>query len=132
MQSTTSFRLHAWHCWIAKATGTGYWSYGDAGGTCNSWNQLGTDRTIYSPVYIDSHSVTDGKHWLAINEGIQDYEYLRILRDRVAELTATGLASPALSEAQELLSTLPEAVHAGNISPEQGRLQALDALLRLQ
>lgn len=42
-------------------------------------------------MYIDSMSVTDGKHWLAIIEGIQDYECLRMLRDRVAELVAIGL-----------------------------------------
>ena len=34
--SAISFRKHGWHCWKAKATGTGYWSYGDAGQQSNS------------------------------------------------------------------------------------------------
>jgi len=132
VQTATSFRRHAWHCWIAKATGTGYWSYGDAGGTCNSWNQLGTDRTIYSPVYIDATSVTDGKHWLAIIEGIQDYEYLRMLRDRVEELVAAGHSTEAIDEASNLLTTLPAEVLAGAVTCEGGRLQTLNALSRLR
>jgi hypothetical protein len=60
-------------------------------------------------------SVCDGKHWLAIIEGIQDYEYLRMLRDRLAELEKAGRRSPALDRARKLLATLPpEAIEAAD------------------
>jgi hypothetical protein len=131
-KSARSFLVDGWNCWRANATGTGYWSYGDAGGFGNSWNQLAARGPIFSPVYIDSGSVTDSKVWLAINEGIQDYEYLRLLRDRVDELAAAGRADEALARAREMLTRLPAAVYQGDVSCEQGRLQVLEALLALR
>ncbi len=130
------YRAPEWECWKAQATGIGFWAYGDAGGIANSWNQLGATRIIYSPVYIDSDSVTDGKHWLAIIEGIQDHEYLRMLNDRVAELKAGGNSSEALTQAEELLVTLPDQVIAaaeeGDLAAcDGGRAQVLDALVAL-
>jgi len=125
------YRDHLWECWKAKATGIGFWAYGDAGGIVNSWNQLGSTTAIFSPVYIDSNSVTDSKGWLAIIEGIQDYEYLRMLRDRVKELEATGEDAPPVRDAKSLLATLPGEVLAGDVSFDHGRLQILDALSRL-
>ncbi len=141
------FRAQEWHCWKAGATGTAFWAYGDVGGW-PTWNQLGATRGIYSPVYVDSHSVTDGKHWLAIIEGIQDYEYLRMLQDRIDQLEAAGHASDALARAKELLATIPDQViFDQNYSPwhdlvaaeqstsnvcDDARLQVLDALLLLR
>ena len=55
-----------------------------------------------------------------------------MLRDQVDELTEAGLVSEDLPKAQELLGTLPGAVYAGSVSAEEGRLQVLDALLRLR
>lgn len=123
LEADIYYRDHAWTCWKAKATGLGFWAYGDAGGRGNSWNQVGATGPIYTPVYIDSKSVTDGKHWLAIIEGIQDYEYLRLLRDRVEE---TGDR-----EAKKLIESLPDKVLEGEISFDEARENVLDALLSL-
>jgi len=128
---TETYARHQWRLWQAGATGTGYWSYGDAGGTGNSWNPLGTRRMIYSPLFIDSDSVTDSKYWLAMIEGRQDYEYLCMLRDRVDELTAAGDSGEALADARELLSTVPGEVVGQRLSCDQGRLRVLDALMAL-
>ena len=131
------YRAPEWECWKAQATGIGFWAYGDAGGIANSWNQLGATRIVYSPVYIDSDSVTDGKHWRAIIEGIQDYEYLRMLNDRVAELKAAGNTSEAFAQVEKLLATLPDQVLAGcaagdTAACDRGRGRVLDALLALK
>ncbi len=128
------YRTQEWWCWKAQATGTAFWCYGR--GPANPWNQLGAKAEIYSPVYIDADSVTDGKHWLAIIEGIQDYEYLRMLQDRVDELKATGQSNTPLAQAQKLLVTLPDQVIAaaeeGDLAAcDRGRDQVLDALASL-
>ena len=124
-------RDHVWELWKAQGTGIGFWSYASASGIGNTWNQIGARGPIYSPVFIDSRSVTDGKHWLAIIEGIQDYEYMRILRDRVKQMEADGKTNAALTQAKGLLKTLPNRVLASDISYDEARLAALDALLSL-
>ena len=100
-------RLQAWHCWRWGATGMGFWCYG---GTSNSWNQYPTVGRQYAPVFMDKDSITDGKHWEAVREGIEDYEYLRMLRDRIAELRGRKVAAAELAEAEKLLKALPEQV----------------------
>ena len=69
-------------------------------------------------VYIDSKSVTDGKHWLAIFEGVNDYEYLLTLKNRIAEARKAGRNDEAVAAAEKLLAELPDeviaAVRAGN------------------
>lgn len=137
LDAISYYRSQQWECWKAQATGTAFWAYGDGGRIGNSWNQLGVTRAIYSPVYIDSHSVTDGKHWLAIIEGIQDYEYLRMLNGRVAELKAAGHTSGAFTQAEKLLATLPDQVLAAcaagdTAACDRERAEVLDALLALK
>ena len=132
VQAGAYHRDHLWECWKARATGIGFWSYASASGIGNTWNHLGAKGPIYSPVYIDSTSVTDGKRWLAIIEGIQDYEYLRMLRDRVEELEAAERGSAAVNEAKELLNRLPDDVLRGDVTFDAGRLLVLDALSRLR
>ena len=113
------------------------WAYADVGGSPGgSWDQFAAVDRVYSKVYIDATSITDGKHRLAIIEGIQDYEYLRMLRDRIAELEAGGVEGPALDRARELLETLPEqaieAANRGDIDAyDSARLRVPDALLEL-
>ncbi len=130
-RSALVFRRQQWSVWKARGTGTGYWSYGDAGGIGNSWNQIGAKRMIYSPLYIDSHSVTDGKQWLAIIEGRQDYEYLHMLQDKVQQLGDAGQTSTALTRARQLLAVLPDEVIGGDLTCDQGRMRVLDTLLEL-
>jgi hypothetical protein len=119
-----------------KGTGTGFWCYGPGGDGFTSWNTFAADTELYSPAYVGVDRVDDGKHWLAIIEGIQDYEYLRMLRDRIAELEPAGRQSPALDRARELLQALPaealKAAAAGDLDAfDRARLKVLDAMLEL-
>ncbi|HOS94723.1 MAG TPA: hypothetical protein PLQ54_15495, partial [Armatimonadota bacterium] len=84
------YRLQHWYCFKYGATGSGFWAYGDTGGTANSWNDLTASGASFTPVYLDAKSVTNGKHFEAVREGLEDYEYLRMLRDRVREEAAKG------------------------------------------
>jgi hypothetical protein len=48
----------------------------------------------------------------AIREGVEDYEYLRMLRDRVAELESAGKKGEALDSARKLLASAADRVTA--------------------
>jgi hypothetical protein len=135
--ATRYYRMQQWSCWKINKGGreswAGFWCYADTRGNL-PWNPLpcGRDRN-WSPVYIDSKSVTDGKHWLAIFEGVQDYEYLLMLKDRLEELRKAGRQDETVVAAQKLLDDLPDeviaAVKAGDIGAcDAGRLRVLDTL----
>ena len=54
-------------------------------------------------LFLDARTVTDGKHMEAIREGTEDYEYLRMLRDRVrVEILTTLLALEGLRPLRQL------------------------------
>ena len=141
-ESIRYYRLQEWACWEisggAAETYSGFWSYMDVRGV-KPWNQLAgsaLDRN-FSPAYLDTKGATDGKHWLAIFEGANDYEYLLILKNRIAELEKAGQASDALTAAKKVLQNVPKEVIANVREKNQvtacddGRLQVLDALVSL-
>ena len=76
-------RLQAWFCWKYGAVGSGFWAYGDSSRT--PWNAYRAPRNIYSPVYIEAERVVDGKHFEAVREGVEDYEYLALLAERLRD-----------------------------------------------
>lgn len=85
-------RMMAWRAWAHNVDGVGFWSYSDAGGA-GSWNPWAMGTTLpYSPVYFSANGqVLSSKHWEAWREGMQDYEYLAMLADRLQERhIATG------------------------------------------
>jgi len=80
-----------------------------------------------------------------VREGIEDYEYLRMLRDRLAELKQKGMKGPEVDAAQKLLQTGPEEVCGPTYDPgripwkfdkdrsvaDRVRRQVAEALIRL-
>ena len=144
-------RMQEWFCWQYGAVASAFWSFSDSGGA-SSWNEYASSTGAYTPLFLDSSSVTQGKQLEAIREGIEDYEYLRMLRDRLAALLAQGAQSTALSNAQSLLASacgtvLPQLATSssnGGTNPpidwrqpkdrsvaDKVRLQVLQALLQL-
>ncbi len=103
-------RMQEWFCWKYRAEGSCFWAFGDSSGA-SSWNEYAAKRGAFTPVFLDATSVTAGKHMEAIREGVEDYEYLRMLRDRIAE---AGPAADAktLEEAKRLLVSAPDRVTA--------------------
>ncbi|MFH1905385.1 MAG: carbohydrate binding domain-containing protein [bacterium] len=106
-------RLQEWRCWNNGMTGTGFWAYCDAGNG-GSWNPYVTTMPRYSPVYIGPGTIMDGKHWEAIREGIQDYEYLALLRDRLMEAEKQGYSAALISRAKKILAEVPKKVFHGD------------------
>ena len=104
----------------------GFWNYFNYyhGAKGSAWNEYTTSKTSFGVVYITDDSVTDGKHWEATREGIEDYEYLAMLRRRVDELKARGVNSAALQDAARLLETAPEQVAGPHFDPSLAQLSA--------
>jgi len=78
------YRFQPWNCLRAGATGSSFWAYCD-GGDVFSWNEYvgwRKNRT-FTPVYLATDSVTTSKHWEAAREGIEDHQYVIMLRNAV-------------------------------------------------
>ncbi|QDU88520.1 hypothetical protein Pla175_18980 [Pirellulimonas nuda] len=95
-------RLQAWTCWQYQAGGSHFWAFGDSGGG-SCWNEYESPRGSYVPFFLDTAGVTPGKHMEAIREGVEDYEYLVMLRDRI-EASASDAPPETLAEARQLLA----------------------------
>jgi hypothetical protein len=106
------YRMQEWFCWKYGARGSGFWAFGDTNGA-SSWNEyLAVGPGAYTPFFLDDKTLTPGKHMEAIREGVEDYEYLRMLRDRVAELEKAGKKGEALDSARKLLASAADRVTA--------------------
>ena len=86
-----------------------YWAFGD-NGSGSDWNEAGSPGTSYSPAFLAPDGVTPAKHLEAIREGVEDYEYLSLLRDRIAALEQAGTSGEKLASAQKVLATATAAV----------------------
>ncbi len=101
------YLLQQWHVFAIGGRWAGFWAFGDNGGT-SCWNEyVAKGNGPYCPLYLDETSVTAAKYLEAVREGVQDYEYLVMLRDRIGELERTRLNHPRLAEAKTLLATAP-------------------------
>jgi hypothetical protein len=130
------FRLQAWTCWKEGALASYFWAFGDnAGGS--SWNEYVLPGKIYTLTYLDETSVTPAKMLEAAREGIEDYEYLVMLRAAIA----SAPAGPARKAAEAVMAALPDRVLESATSPgllwhdkldrsqaDVVRIQILDAL----
>lgn len=103
------YRLQAWTCWQYGAGSTHFWAFADGGGAF-SFNEYLVKNSAYTPLFVDAQSVTAGKQMEACREGVEDYEYLAMLRDAIAAAGERGVASKAVSDAQQLLTAAAERV----------------------
>jgi hypothetical protein len=138
-------RMQHWFCWKYQARGSGFWAFGDSNGA-SSWNEYLSKLGAYTPLFLDQRSVTGGKHMEAIREGMEDYEYLRMLRDRIAEVRGEAAKRKAVDSAKRLLNTAADRVVSVMQTPEMihwdqpkdrsvadaVRLEILEMLLALQ
>ena len=102
-------RLQAWDCWRHGAQSMYFWSFSDSAGA-SSWNEYAMAHACYTPLFLDERSVTAGKHMEAIREGVEDYEYLTMLRAAVEEKQKQGRGGAALTRAKTLLAGAAERV----------------------
>jgi hypothetical protein len=110
------YRLQAWECWKWGAQAEYFWSFSDAGGA-SSWNEFPAAGNAYTQLFIDAASVTTSKQMEAIREGMEDYEYLAMLRRRLREIETQGKVSLKALEAKDLLENA-----AARVLPAPGKM----------
>ena len=111
------YRLAVWRTWENGMNGFGYWIYSYK----THWNSYKhADGENWGVVYLANAKdappglskkelVVTGKRWEATREGIEDYVYLRLLKDRVE--TAGGKVAPGvLAAAKKVLAESPKTV----------------------
>ncbi|MBQ9336976.1 MAG: discoidin domain-containing protein [Lentisphaeria bacterium] len=106
------YRAQEWQCFALGATGSYFWAFGCGGGKGDSWHAYRQPSHEYSPYYVSPTDTMEAKQSEGIREGVQDYEYLSMLKDRVAELKKAGKNSPELAEAEKFLVEGPRTVIA--------------------
>ena len=104
-------RMQQWFCWKYDAKGSCFWAFGDSSGA-STWNEYVMKVGAYTPLFLDARTVTQGKHMEAIREGMEDYDYLQMLRDRVVELQRKGAKGEAVAAAEALLASSADRVTA--------------------
>ncbi len=74
------FRLQPWYSFKFEARGSLMWVYSDG---ANNWNDyIRRSMSSYSMVYLSPDSTTSSKRWEAFREGLEDYGYLTLLKNR--------------------------------------------------
>ena len=138
-------RVQAWICWQYGAKASYFWAFADGAGA-SSWNEYAAPRNAYTPLFIDAASITAGKHLEACREGIEDFEYLVMLRDVIAVGEARGANAGTLEQARSLLADLPrQVIDAGHTvtfrwmnedvdhaPADRAREQLLEMLIKLE
>ncbi len=145
LDPVTYHRAQAWLAFQMGAEGSFYWAFGCGGGIGDSWHAYSQAYSEYSPYFVSPDSVLEGKHSEAIREGVQDYDYLRLLREAVGKANASGGDAAWLSRAETLLKDgVAEAVKSVAASNQTWliekdrstmdtvRIQALDLLEEAQ
>ena len=107
------YLVQAWHAFGEGGTWMGFWAFSDNAGT-SCWNEyVAPGNGPYCPLYLDAESVTPAKYMEAIGEGVQDYDYLVMLRERLAAAKRAGKAAEAVARGQRLLDGAVHRVLAG-------------------
>ena len=96
------YRLQAWTSFKESAQTMNYWSFVDQG-RASSWTTQYPLVATYTPLFLQSDTVTDGKVMDAIREGVEDYQYLKMLKDKIATMRADNCPSYAIHIAQNVL-----------------------------
>ena len=83
------YRMMSWYAFRHGAEGIGFWSLGDNGGANSSWNEYDWKSYAggFTPEFLSTTAATDSIHMQGIREGIEDYEYLSMLKDRIKTTT---------------------------------------------
>jgi len=131
-ESAESRLLHLTRDFYNNADGSGYWSLTDNGGNPSGWNVYPRYRptkakTRYSPLFIDKTSVNSSRQWEAVREGMQNNQYLIMLKNLVKKLETEGYTFNTLQkeEIDNLLTTVP-------LTAEQIELNRLKVLSLLE
>jgi hypothetical protein len=132
----TYHRAQAWQAFKTGAEGTFFWAFGCGGGIGNSWQAYTQRYAEYSPYFVGPNSVMEGKHSEAIREGVQDYELLCMLRNKVTNIQKSESNAPWVMRTEKLLGAgvdkVLQSVTAKSLEWQIAKDRSLMDALRIQ
>lgn len=95
---TAYFNMPAWTAFQTGATGIEFWTGGDPQCGTDAWNAYSEIHCVpYDPWFLDKTEAVNTLQWDAVREGVEDYEYLSMLRSRI-EASPNNAADKAFLE----------------------------------
>ena len=82
----------------------GFWAFGCGGGQGDSWHAYAQPGTEYSPYFVSPTGTMPAKQSEGIREGVEDFEYLKMLEAAIASAAKRGVD---VSRAQKMLESAP-------------------------
>lgn len=76
-QAPMHYRSISWRAWQLGASGVGFWSYSNTGGT-SAWDDLDGRMPDWAVVY-EGDPLISSRRWEAFREGVEDFLLLRYL-----------------------------------------------------
>lgn len=77
------YRAQAWRAFQQGATGIGFWAYADTGPFSTAWDDFDGKRPDFSVIYEGKNKPISSKRWEAWREGVEDYELLCLVREKL-------------------------------------------------
>jgi len=115
------YRMMSWKAWNFGFTGAACWAYADNNSPGNAWDDydFAQHESCFAVVYAAKNAPPDvsreekiitSKRWEAWREGIEDYECLKMLQDKIKLLKSKGKASSGLIRAEGILKEAPKKI----------------------
>ncbi|MEZ4698179.1 MAG: hypothetical protein R2832_17305 [Rhodothermales bacterium] len=113
--------IQAWRTFVLHGSGSGFWSFVDSGGAL-AWDDLESNGTNSSPLYFDGATVFPSKHLVAIQEGQNDFAYLKALENVSRSRSSDGdLARSLLAEIRTWIEGLDDTGRVWNVDRERSQ-----------
>ena len=106
LSSLGHYRWWLWNAWNLDLTGAGWFTYA-LHGNAERWDGPNDTGDLFCTVYEGANAVVSSKRWEVTREGIEDYEYLYLLREAIRGAEARGVPADKLAQAKALLTELP-------------------------
>ena len=103
------YRWRFWNAWNDGFTGVGWWCYSHH--RADYWDGPNPTGNYYPTIYDGPRGeIIDSKRWEAGREGVEDYEYLYMLREAIREAEERGVVGEPLENAKRVLEEVPREV----------------------
>ncbi|MCX5759280.1 MAG: FG-GAP-like repeat-containing protein, partial [Candidatus Hydrogenedentes bacterium] len=105
------YRWRFWHAWTQGFSGAGWWTYQINSGA-DRWDGPNPTGDFFATVYDGLGGVVSSKRWEVAREGVEDYELLYLLRERIRAAEKANAPETELAAARKTLEETPRKVEA--------------------
>ncbi|MCP4640006.1 MAG: PQQ-binding-like beta-propeller repeat protein [bacterium] len=99
------YRWRFWYAWNQGFTGAGWWCYAHHGD--DLWLGPNSTGDFFATVYDGPDGPISSKRWEVAREGVEDYEYLWMLREAIEAAERDAVDENTLADARRLLADMP-------------------------